>query len=87
MHNILSLHNKFNKLFLVYILILYSDGFLNIEEFDGICKGLFRNDRGIVYSLDVHTLEHIFNIFDTKKVEANSVNFLNTNYLIIIIIF
>lgn len=45
-----------------------SDGFLNIEEFDGICKGLFRNDRGIVYSLDVKTLEHIFNIFDTKKV-------------------
>ncbi|CAH1725196.1 nicotinamidase isoform X1 [Aphis gossypii] len=43
------------------------DGFLNIEEFDGICKGLFRNDRGIVYSLDVHTLKHIFNIFDTKK--------------------
>lgn len=47
---------------------VYSDGFLNIEEFDGICKGLFRNDHGIVYSLDVHTLEHIFNIFDTKKV-------------------
>ncbi|XP_025422322.1 uncharacterized protein LOC112692036 [Sipha flava] len=43
------------------------DGFLNIEEFDGICKGLFRNDRGIVYSLDTNTLEHIFNIFDTKK--------------------
>lgn len=47
---------------------MYRDGFLNIEEFDGICKGLFRNDRGIVYSLDVKTLEHIFNIFDTKKV-------------------
>jgi len=48
---------------------IFSDGFLNIEEFDGICKGLFRNDRGIVYSLDVQTLEHIFNIFDAKKVE------------------
>ncbi|XP_050439318.1 nicotinamidase [Adelges cooleyi] len=43
------------------------DGFLNIHEFDSICKGLFRNDRGIVYSLDADRLEHIFSIFDTKK--------------------
>ncbi|XP_050523678.1 uncharacterized protein LOC126895624 [Daktulosphaira vitifoliae] len=43
------------------------DGFLNLEEFDDICKGLFRNDHGIVYSLDNDKLEHLFKIFDTKK--------------------
>lgn len=53
---------------------MFSDGFLNVEEFDGICKGLFRNDRGIVYSLDVNTLEHIFTIFDTKKVGKKLTN-------------
>jgi hypothetical protein len=60
--------HEINMKYLQNYVYLFSDGFLNIEEFDGICKGLFRNDRGIVYSLDTNTLEHIFNIFDTKKV-------------------
>lgn len=63
------LNEDYFQVYTIYNLyFVCSDGFLNIEEFDGICKGLFRNDRGIVYSLDVHTLKHIFNIFDTKKV-------------------
>ncbi|KAH0564323.1 nicotinamidase [Cotesia glomerata] len=44
-----------------------ADGFLSIEEFELICRALFRNDRGKIYGVEDYQLREIFNIFDTKK--------------------
>ena len=40
------------------------DGFLNIDEFDLLCKALFRNDSGKVYNLEEDKLKEIFDVFD-----------------------
>lgn len=42
------------------------DGFLSIEEFELICRALFRNDRGKIYGLDEKQLVEIYQIFDFK---------------------
>ncbi|XP_065223648.1 nicotinamidase [Planococcus citri] len=43
------------------------DGFLNHEEFSCVCKALFRNDDGIVYSLNDDELKEIFDVFDLNQ--------------------
>lgn len=43
------------------------DGYLSLQEFELICRALFRNDTGKVYGLENNQLQEIFNIFDTKK--------------------
>ncbi|KAG7197847.1 hypothetical protein KM043_001659 [Ampulex compressa] len=42
------------------------DGFLSIAEFELICRALFRNDRGKIYTLEEDQLQDIFSIFDLK---------------------
>ncbi|XP_034948815.1 uncharacterized protein Naam [Chelonus insularis] len=44
-----------------------ADGFLSIDEFELICRALFRNDRGKVYNIEENQLKEIFDIFDTKN--------------------
>ncbi|XP_022914874.1 nicotinamidase isoform X2 [Onthophagus taurus] len=41
-----------------------SDGKLDLDEFRLICKALFRNDKGKIYSLEENKLKEIFDIFD-----------------------
>lgn len=43
-----------------------NDGFLSINEFELICRALFRNDRGKIYGLEDRQLGEIYNIFDLK---------------------
>lgn len=43
------------------------DGYLNVSEFDAICRALFRNDRGKVYGLPENQLQEVFSIFDLNK--------------------
>ncbi|XP_043275082.1 uncharacterized protein Naam [Venturia canescens] len=42
------------------------DGFLSIDEFELICRALFRNDRGKIYGLEEKQLVEIYQIFDFK---------------------
>lgn len=46
----------------------FSDGFLNLGEFDCICRALFRSDRGKIYGLEPDKLQEVFDIFDVNKV-------------------
>lgn len=43
------------------------DGKLDIDEFRLICKALFRNDRGKIYSLDEKKVAEIFEVFDQNS--------------------
>uniref|UniRef100_A0A0A9XRM6 nicotinamidase n=1 Tax=Lygus hesperus TaxID=30085 RepID=A0A0A9XRM6_LYGHE len=43
------------------------DGYLNLSEFECICRALFRNDRGRVYSLSDEQVKDVFEIFDLDK--------------------
>lgn len=40
------------------------DGFLSLGEFEFICRALFRNERGKIYSLEEKQLREIYSIFD-----------------------
>ncbi|XP_014206974.1 uncharacterized protein LOC106638368 [Copidosoma floridanum] len=42
------------------------DGYLSIDEFELICKALFRNERGKVYGIEEDRLREIFDVFDTN---------------------
>lgn len=42
------------------------DGLLSIGEFELICRALFRNDKGKIYSLDESRVKEIFSVFDTN---------------------
>lgn len=42
------------------------DGYLSTTEFELICRALFRNDRGKVYTLEKQQLNEIYSIFDWK---------------------
>lgn len=42
------------------------DGHLCLSEFELICRALFRNDRGKVYTLEENQLSEIYSIFDWK---------------------
>ncbi|PNF27305.1 Nicotinamidase [Cryptotermes secundus] len=43
------------------------DGYLNLNEFHTICRALFRNDKGKIYSLEPKKLQDILSVFDKKK--------------------
>lgn len=43
------------------------DGFLNLGEFECICRALFRSDRGKIYGLEPEKLQEVFDIFDANK--------------------
>ncbi|KAK3920133.1 Zinc finger CCHC domain-containing protein 7 [Frankliniella fusca] len=43
------------------------DGYLDLKEFGSVCRALFRNDKGKIYSLEPKQLYEIFNIFDRNK--------------------
>uniref|UniRef100_A0A1B6M159 nicotinamidase n=1 Tax=Graphocephala atropunctata TaxID=36148 RepID=A0A1B6M159_9HEMI len=43
------------------------DGFLNLKEFECICRAIFRSDRGKIYSLEPEQLQEVFDIFDQNK--------------------
>lgn len=43
------------------------DGYLNLSEFNAICKALFRNDKGKIYSLKDSELEETFAVFDLNQ--------------------
>ncbi|CAB3224777.1 unnamed protein product [Arctia plantaginis] len=40
------------------------DGKLNLDEFRLICKALFRNDKGHIYTLPEEKARHVFQVFD-----------------------
>lgn len=44
-----------------------ADGYLNLKEFDCICRAIFRNEMGKVYGLEPNQLQEVFDIFDTNK--------------------
>lgn len=43
------------------------DGYLDLKEFGSVCRALFRNDKGKIYTLEPKQLYEIFNIFDRNK--------------------
>lgn len=43
------------------------DGYLNLNEFHTICRALFRNDKGKIYSLEPKKLQDIVSVFDRNK--------------------
>lgn len=43
------------------------DGKLDIDEFRLICKALFRNDRGKIYTLEESKVADIFQVFDQNS--------------------
>lgn len=43
------------------------DGKLDIDEFRLICRALFRNDRGKIYTLEEMKLKEIFQVFDSNS--------------------
>ncbi|KAI5745976.1 hypothetical protein M8J76_015973 [Diaphorina citri] len=43
------------------------DGYLNLTEFNAICKALFRNDKGKIYALKDNELEETFAVFDLNQ--------------------
>uniref|UniRef100_A0A1B6CXZ5 nicotinamidase n=1 Tax=Clastoptera arizonana TaxID=38151 RepID=A0A1B6CXZ5_9HEMI len=43
------------------------DGYLNLSEFDRICRAIFRSDKGKIYGLEGDQLKEVFDIFDTNK--------------------
>lgn len=43
------------------------DGCLNFDEFRLVCRALFRNDRGHIYSLEEEKAKHIFQVFDKNN--------------------
>jgi hypothetical protein len=47
---------------------LFSDGYLNLNEFQSICRALFRNDKGKIYSMEPKKLQDILSVFDRNKV-------------------
>lgn len=45
----------------------YRDGKLDLEEFRLICRALFRNDKGKIYTLEQSRLQEIFKVFDANN--------------------
>lgn len=43
------------------------DGKLDLDEFRLICKALFRNDRGKIYTLEECKVADIFEVFDENS--------------------
>lgn len=43
------------------------DGRLDMEEFKLICRALFRNDKGKIYTLEEDKLRQIFEVFDKNR--------------------
>jgi len=46
------------------------DGRLDRKEFAAVCRSLFRNDRGKIYSLEPKQMEEVFDMFDRNKVKT-----------------
>lgn len=65
------------------------DGLLSIDEFEFICRALFRNDRGKIYGVEEPQLKEIFDTFDLngdgfinpKEFEVSFSFFLNKRIL------
>jgi hypothetical protein len=47
---------------------VFSDGHLNLNEFRSVCRALFRNDKGKIYSMEEKKLQDILSVFDRNKV-------------------
>ncbi|XP_069687777.1 nicotinamidase [Periplaneta americana] len=43
------------------------DGYLNLKEFETLCRALFRNDRGKIYTMELKKLQDVFSVFDRDK--------------------
>lgn len=51
-----------------FYICVFSDGYLNLNEFHTICRALFRNDKGKIYSMEPKKLQDILSVFDRNKV-------------------
>jgi ascorbate-specific PTS system EIIC-type component UlaA len=47
---------------------VFSDGFLDLNEFNSVCRALFRNDKGKIYCMEPKKLQNVFSVFDRNKV-------------------
>jgi hypothetical protein len=47
---------------------VFSDGYLNLNEFQSICRALFRNDKGKIYSMEPRKVQDVLSVFDRNKV-------------------
>lgn len=61
-------------LFLVKRIYCYRDDLLSLAEFTLICRTLFRNDKGHIYTVPDEQIAQIFNVFD-----ANHDGFIDRN--------
>lgn len=43
------------------------DGFLDLNEFNLVCRALFRNDKGKIYCMEPKKLQDVFSVFDRNK--------------------
>lgn len=48
----------------IFLFLFYSDGKLDLDEFRLICRALFRNDKGKIYTLEEEKLKDVFEVFD-----------------------
>ena len=55
-----------------FIIKFFRDNAMNINEFTGLIKALFRNEKGKPYPIDNYMITEIFNIFN-----KSGVSFLN----------
>lgn len=49
------------------LFLFFSDDLLSLSEFTLICRALFRNDKGHIYSFPVNQLKQTFDIFDKNQ--------------------
>lgn len=64
------------------------DGFLSFDEFGCVCKALFRNDDGIIYSLEENELKEVFEIFDLNRdnyIDLNEFSFCWNKWIKVIV--
>ncbi|XP_063224026.1 uncharacterized protein LOC134531913 [Bacillus rossius redtenbacheri] len=43
------------------------DGFLNLKEFTCLCRALFRNDKGKIYTVEPKRINDMFQVFDKNQ--------------------
>ena len=51
-----------------FIIKFFRDNAMNINEFTGLIKALFRNEKGKPYPIDNYMITEIFNIFNKSGV-------------------
>lgn len=58
---------SYDLLLVICIISLFSDGLLSLAEFAVLCRALFRNDKGHIYTVPDDQIDNMFSVFDKNQ--------------------